>query len=178
MPWDNSTALVHLEGKKNMKEAALILEGGAVRGVFTSGVLDYLMEKELSFSYVVGVSAGACNAVDYVSWQPGRTRDCMIPKDKEYDFHNHKNMLRRKSLFDMDMIFDIYPNQVYPFDYDTYFQSPTVCEVTVTNCLTGKAEYLSERTGSGLCRCVVLPAACLWCHRWSISMAHHIWMEV
>ncbi len=146
VPWDNSTALVHLEGKKNMKEAALILEGGAVRGVFTAGVLDYLMEKELSFSYVVGVSAGACNAVDYVSWQPGRTRDCMIPKDKEYDFHNHKNMLRRKSLFDMDMIFDIYPNQVYPFDYDTYFQSPTVCEVTVTNCLTGKAEYLSERT--------------------------------
>ena len=97
VPGDNSTALVHLEGKKNMKEAALILEGGAVRGVFTSGVLDYLMEKELSFSYVVGVSAGACNAVDYVSWQPGRTRECMIPKDKEYDFHNHKNMLRRKS---------------------------------------------------------------------------------
>ena len=129
-----------------MKEAALILEGGAVRGVFTSGVLDYLMERELTFSYVVGVSAGACNAVDYVSWQPGRTRDCMIPKDKEYDFHNRKNMLRRKSLFDMDMIFDIYPNQVYPFDYDTYFQSPTLCEVTVTNCLTGKAEYLSERT--------------------------------
>ena len=93
MPWDNSTALVHLEGKKNMKEAALILEGGAVRGVFTSGVLDYLMEKELSFSYVVGVSAGACNAVDYVSWQPGRTRDCMIPKDKEYDFHNHKKFV-------------------------------------------------------------------------------------
>lgn len=129
-----------------MKEAALILEGGAVRGIYSSGVLDYLMERELTVSHVVGVSAGACNAIDYVSWQPGRTRDCMIPKNKEYDFRNRKNMLRRKSLFDMDMIFDIYPNEVYPFDYDTYFHSDMECEIVVTNCLTGKAEYLSERS--------------------------------
>ncbi len=128
-----------------MKEAALILEGGAVRGVYTSGVLDYLMEQGVTFPYVTGVSAGACNAVDFVSNQPGRTRNCMIPQDKEYDYHNHKNMLRRKSLFDMDMIFDIYPNQVYPFDYDTYFNSDTLCELAVTNCLTGQPEYLSEK---------------------------------
>ena len=62
-----------------MTEAGLVLEGGATRGVFTSGALDYLMEKDLYFSYVVGVSAGSCNAVDYVSKQIGRTRDCMIP---------------------------------------------------------------------------------------------------
>lgn len=129
-----------------MRNAALILEGGAVRGIFSSGVLDYMMERGLALSHVVGVSAGACNAVDYVSWQPGRTRDCMIPQNKEYDFHNRKNMLRRKSLFDMDMIFDIYPNEVYPFDYDTYFRSEMTCEITVTNCLTGQTEYLSERS--------------------------------
>lgn len=135
------------EGRKDevMKDAALILEGGAVRGVYTSGVLDYLMERGMEFAYVAGVSAGACNAVDYVSKQPGRTRDCMIPQDREYDYHNHKNMLRRKSLYDMDMIFDIYPNRVYPFDYDTYFQSDMICELAVTNCLTGQAEYLSEK---------------------------------
>ena len=55
-----------------MTEAGLVLEGGATRGVFTSGALDYLMEKDLYFSYVVGVSAGSCNAVDYVSKQIGR----------------------------------------------------------------------------------------------------------
>ena len=49
-----------------MKEAGLVLEGGATRGVFTSGVLDYLMEKDINLSYVIGVSAGSCNAVDYV----------------------------------------------------------------------------------------------------------------
>ena len=45
-----------------MTEAGLVLEGGATRGVFTSGALDYLMEKDLYFSYVVGVSAGSCKA--------------------------------------------------------------------------------------------------------------------
>ena len=65
-----------------IKKATLVLEGGATRGVFTSGVLDFLMERELYLSHVIGVSAGACNAVSYVSKQPGRTRDCMIPEDK------------------------------------------------------------------------------------------------
>ena len=63
-------------------QSSLVLEGGGSRGVFTAGVLDYLMEKEVKFPYVVGVSAGSCNALDYVSWQPGRTRDCMIIEDK------------------------------------------------------------------------------------------------
>lgn len=61
-----------------IKKATIVLEGGATRGIFTSGVLDCLMEKEVYMSDVIGVSAGACNALDYVSRQPGRTRDCMI----------------------------------------------------------------------------------------------------
>ena len=52
-----------------MKKAGMILEGGGQRGIFTSGVLDYLMEKKVELPYVIGVSAGACNAVDYVCWQ-------------------------------------------------------------------------------------------------------------
>ena len=70
-----------------MINATMVLEGGATRGVFTSGVLDYLMEQGVYTSHVVGVSAGACNGVDYVSRQPGRTRDCMIfPFDYETYF--------------------------------------------------------------------------------------------
>ena len=61
-----------------MKKAGLILEGGGTRGVFTSGVLDYFMEQELYLPYVIGVSAGACNAIDYVSHQPGRMKTCTI----------------------------------------------------------------------------------------------------
>ena len=65
-----------------IKKATIVLEGGATRGIFTSGVLDCLMEKEIYMSDVIGVSAGACNALDYVSRQPGRTRDCMIPYEQ------------------------------------------------------------------------------------------------
>lgn len=129
-----------------MQKATIVLEGGATRGVFTSGVLDYLMEQELYMSHVIGVSAGSCNAVDYVSRQPGRTRDCMIPTDKSerYIYGLHK-FVREKSLMNMDLIFDKYPNEIYPFDFDTYFQSEMQCEIVTTNCLTGKAEYMDER---------------------------------
>ena len=63
------------------KSGAVILEGGANRGVFTAGALDFLMEQEYYIPHVIGVSAGACNALDYVSRQIGRTRDCMIVTD-------------------------------------------------------------------------------------------------
>ena len=54
-----------------MIKASLVLEGGATRGVFTSGALDYLMEKNVYLPHVIGVSAGSCNGVDYVSKQIG-----------------------------------------------------------------------------------------------------------
>ena len=82
-----------------IKKATLVLEGGATRGIFTSGALDYLMERDLYFSDVIGVSAGSCNAVDYVSRQPGRTRDCMIPTDKEGKYYyGIRDFVKEKSL--------------------------------------------------------------------------------
>ena len=129
-----------------MTAGTIVLEGGATRGVFTSGALDFLMEKEMYLSHVIGVSAGSCNGVDYVSRQPGRTRDCMIHKEKEYDYYSGiRKLIRKKSLLDMDLIFDKYPNELFPFDYDTYFSSEMECEMVVTNCVTGEAEYMTER---------------------------------
>ena len=128
-----------------MQKATMILEGGATRGVFTSGVLDYLMEQELYTSHVIGVSAGSCNALDYVSRQPGRTKDCMILTDKKDDYvYGFRKFIKEKSIMNMDMIFDTYPNETFPFDFETYFRSEMKCEIVVTNCLTGKAEYLDE----------------------------------
>ena len=128
-----------------MKKATIVLEGGATRGVFTSGALDYLMEMDVYLSHVIGVSAGACNGVDYVSRQPGRTRDCMIHKEKEYDYYyGFSKFIKEKSLLDMDMVFDKYPNEIFPFDFDTYFASDMECEIVTTNCVTGQAEYMKE----------------------------------
>ena len=129
-----------------MIKATMVLEGGATRGVFTSGVLDYLMEQDFYTSHVIGVSAGSCNGVDYVSKQIGRTRDCMIHKEKEYDYyHDLRKFIKEKSILDMDMVFDKYPNEIFPFDYETYFGSETECEIVTTNCETGQAEYMTER---------------------------------
>lgn len=128
-----------------MIKATMVLEGGATRGVFTSGALDYLMEKEVYLSHVIGVSAGSCNGVDYVSRQIGRTRDCMIHKEKEYSYYyGFTKFVREKSILDMDMVFDKYPNEIFPFDFDTYFASDMECEIVTTNCETGRAEYMTE----------------------------------
>lgn len=128
-----------------IKKATLVLEGGATRGIFTSGALDYLMERDLYFSDVIGVSAASCNAVDYVSRQPGRTRDCMIPTDKEGKYYyGIRDFVKEKSLMNMDLIFDKYPKELLPFDFETYFNSEINCQIVTTNCLTGKAEYMTE----------------------------------
>lgn len=127
-----------------VNNAAVILEGGAVRGVFSSGVLDYLMEQECYFKYVYGVSAGSCNAVDFVSRQPGRTRDCIIRSKEDGSLISFRNAIRNKSIFDMDLLFEKDPEGSHPFDYDTFFHSRSRCEIVLTNCLTGKAEYKTE----------------------------------
>ena len=129
------------------KSGAVILEGGANRGVFTAGALDFLMEQEYYIPHVIGVSAGACNALDYVSRQIGRTRDCMIVTDEKnrYVNKNIKTIVEKKALLDMDMVCERYPDEIFPFDFDTYFASPQTCELVVTNCETGRAEYLDDR---------------------------------
>ena len=128
-----------------MKQAGLILEGGGTRGVFTAGVLDYFMEQGLYLPYVIGVSAGACNAVNYVSRQPGRMKTCTIDFLEAGSYVGLKYLVKNHSLFNMDLIFDIFPNKIIPFDYDTFFSSRQTCILTATNCLTGQAVYLRER---------------------------------
>lgn len=127
-----------------MKKVGMILEGGGQRGIFTSGVLDCFMEKRLVLPYVIGVSAGSCNAVDYVSGQILRTKECMLDAQLDNELYGVKTMMRTKYFMNMDLIFDEFPNHMYPFDYRAYVKSPTRCLITTTNCLTGKAEYIEE----------------------------------
>ncbi|WP_343209298.1 patatin family protein [Anaerolentibacter hominis] len=129
-----------------MSKIGLVLEGGATRGVFTAGVLDYLMEQNIYFPYVVGVSAGACNAVDYVSEQIGRTRDCMIHENRKNSYYGLRRLARTGHLLDLKRVFSEYPYKLFPFDFQTYFKSEIVNEIVVTNCLNGKAEYHTEKS--------------------------------
>jgi predicted patatin/cPLA2 family phospholipase len=129
----------------NSDKTSLVLEGGGTRGVFTAGVLDYFMEQDLELPYVIGVSAGACNAVNYVAHQHGRTKKCMIDYLREGSYSGLKYLIKNHSLFDMDLIFDVFPNSEIPFDYKTFFESDKTCVLTTTNCQNGKAVYIEEK---------------------------------
>ncbi len=123
----------------------LVLEGGGMRGVFTSGVLDALMKHEVYFPYVVAVSAGACNGVSYMSRQPRRARWSNIDMLEKYDYISLRSLIQNGSIFDPDILYNRFPNEFIPFDYKTYGENPAVFEMVTTNCLTGRAMYLTER---------------------------------
>ncbi len=127
-----------------MVRAGLILEGGALRGVYTSGVLDAFMEKNLYFSDVYAVSAGGTNALSYISKQKGRTIDININYVNDKRYLGVENYLRDKSLFGFDFIFDDIANNLVPFDYETYEKSEQRLVLTATNCNTGEAEYFEK----------------------------------
>lgn len=122
-------------------KATIILEGGANRGVFTAGVLHYLMDKDVYFSNIIGVSAGSCNGVDYAAHQKTRSRDCFIITDKKNKWIYKKRMFSNKGLMDMDKLFDEFPKSTFPFDYENFYKYGLGCDVVATNCLTGKTQY-------------------------------------
>ena len=123
----------------------LVLEGGGMRGVFTSGVLDGFMKHDMYFDYVVAVSAGAGNGLSYMSRQPGRARISNIDYMERYHYIGLRYLLTQGSIFDMDLLYNKFPNEFIPYDYDTFFNNPATFEMVTTNCLTGRPLYLSER---------------------------------
>lgn len=127
-------------------DIGLVLEGGGMRGVFTSGVLDGFMKHGLYFNYVVAVSAGACNGMSYVSRQPRRARLSNIDFLARYKYIGLRHLVTQGCIFDQKLLYERFPYQILPFDFDTFFNSPTTFEMVTTNCLTGRAEYLSERS--------------------------------
>ena len=127
------------------RHTGLVLEGGGMRGVFTSGVLDAFMKYELYFPYVVAVSAGACNGLSYMSRQMRRARFSNIDMLRKYGYLSLKHLVEQGSIFDPNVLYERFPSEIVPFDYRTYAANPAVYEMVTTNCLTGFAEYLSEK---------------------------------
>lgn len=126
------------------RNTGLVLEGGGMRGVFTSGVLDAFMKHGVYFRHVVAVSAGACNGMSYISRQPRRARLSNIDFLTQYGYIGWRHLLRQGCIFDQKLLYDKFPNEYVPFDFDTYFQWSATFEMVTTNCLTGQAEYLTE----------------------------------
>lgn len=127
---------------------ALVLEGGGLRGVFTCGVLDCFMDHGVRFPFIVGTSAGACNGLSYMSGQRGRARCSNIDLMDKYHYVGFKYLLTQGCIMDYKLLFEDFPEKIIPYDYDAYFSNPTRFVMVTTNCLTGKAEYLEEKSSA------------------------------
>lgn len=127
------------------EKTGLVLEGGGMRGVFTCGVLDYFMDKKIRFPYTIGVSAGACNGLSYMSGQRGRAKFSNIDLLEQYDYIGVRYLFKKRNIMDFDLLFGEFPEHILPYDYDAYFFSPGRYVMVTTNCLTGRANYFEEK---------------------------------
>ena len=125
-------------------KVGMVLEGGALRTIFSTGVLDAMLEKDLMTDYVVGVSAGIAYGVSYVSRQPRRNLEILTRFANDRRYMGLGNLLDRhnRSYFGLEFSYETIPNELVPFDYDTFAAFPGKVEAGVTNLETGKAEYL------------------------------------
>lgn len=128
------------------EKTALVLEGGGLRGVFTCGVLDCFMERGIRFPFTVGVSAGACNGLSYMSGQKGRARASNIDLMDKHHYIGLKYLLTQGCIMDFKLLFEDFPQRIIPYDYDAYFSNPDRFVMVTTNCITGQAEYFEEKS--------------------------------
>ena len=125
-------------------KTGLVLEGGGMRGVYTTGALDCFQDNGLTFDYVIGVSAGACHATSYLSGQRGRSFQINVEYSQDKRYISLGNYLRTKSVFGMDFIFHEIPDRLLPFDYEAMSKNPTEFVVGVTDVLTGQPFYFTN----------------------------------
>ncbi len=125
-----------------LTEGALVLEGGGMRGAFTTGVLDYLLEKNIVFDRVYGVSAGACHACSYLSLQPGRAFRVVADYVNDPRYMSFFNLLKGEDMFPAEFVYHTIPDGLDPFDYKTVNQYPGEFYVVVTDCRTGGPVYM------------------------------------
>lgn len=126
----------------------LVLEGGGLRGVFTCGVLDCFMDHGIRFPFTVGVSAGACNGLSYMSGQRGRARSSNIDLMEKHHYVGFKYLITQGCIMDYKLLFEDFPEKIIPYNYDAYFSNPDRFVMVTTNCLTGEAEYFEEKSSS------------------------------
>lgn len=121
----------------------LVLEGGASRAIFSSGVMDAFLDSGIYADLVVGVSAGISNAMSYVSKQKGRAlKTSAYFSDPRYMGLKHLLNPRTRSYYNLDFAFGTVPNEYIPYDHDAYAQSGITTLAGVTNIETGKIEFI------------------------------------
>lgn len=136
-----STKRVNIDSR-----SGLVLEGGGMRGVFTCGVLDNFMDRGIRFPYTIGVSAGACNGLSYMSEQRGRAKFSNIDLLDKYHYIGFRHLLTKGSIMDFKLLFEEFPTRIIPYDYARYAKCTERYEMVTTDCATGQACYYEEKS--------------------------------
>lgn len=122
-------------------KTGLVLEGGAMRGMFTAGVTDVMMENSITFDGLIGVSAGAVFGCNYKSNQPGRAIRYNMKYCNHPQYCSFRSLLLTGNLYGADFCYRKLPNELDLFDLESYAKNPMEFYVTCTDVTTGKAVY-------------------------------------
>lgn len=122
-------------------KTGLVMEGGAMRGMFTAGVLDVLMEHDVLVDGAVGVSAGAVFGCNYKSHQIGRTIGYSVAYCKDKRYASFGNLLRTGNLYSNDFCYHEVPHKLFPFDAAAFAASPVEFYAVCTDIHTGAPVY-------------------------------------
>lgn len=122
-------------------DANLVLEGGAMRGQFTAGVLDFFMDKNLFCKNVIGVSAGALCGYNYVAGEDGRTCYLNTKYCTDWRYLSMKSFVRTGNACGREFTFDEIPNRLEPFNYAGFNESPMRLTSVASDLMTGEADY-------------------------------------
>jgi len=144
MPTFSSAYRYYVNKDVTGMKTGLVLEGGALRTIYSAGVCDALLDHNIPLpDYVVGVSAGIAYGVSYLSQQKRRNLKLVTTYANDPRYMSKRNLLdpRNKAYFGLKFVYETIPNQLLPFDYDAFEAYPGTVEAVVTNLATGQAEY-------------------------------------
>ena len=127
----------------------LVMEGGAMRGLFTAGVIDVLMENQITFDGAIGVSAGAAFGCNFKSRQIGRvirynTKYCRDPR-----YGSFRSLLKTGDIYSKEFAYGELPNVLDPFDTKAFSENPMEFYVVATNTEIGRPGSHKCETGTG-----------------------------
>lgn len=124
-------------------KTGLILEGGGVRGAYIAGILDVFIKEGIEFDYACGVSAGAGALFNFISKQEGGLKNVFLcPQEDSY--YGFREFLRSGKFMNVKKVYGKMAYEKADFDFETFFASKTEVEVVATDCVTGKADYLTH----------------------------------
>ena len=124
-----------------MIKTGIVVEGGAMRGIYGAGVLDVLLEKNIHADGLIGVSAGAIHGCSFVSEQKGRSIRYNLKYCRDPRYMSFQSLIRTGDMFGKDFCYHELPNKLDPFDTEAFQQNPMEFYVVCTDVLTGEAVY-------------------------------------